>query len=137
MSNKTYKNFGYAGNGWLWLFWISWLVFVANICFCLLPYMFRDGSFIGLAAFSHDQLFYQFGYMPRIITSLFVVGFLSYTSGSIYATAVWSFLICFIATTARYTQAGFSAANASDAWKFFGITFAIFIAVRVICRKLG
>ena len=145
-AGRGYAHTGVANAGSS-LFWISLLIFAANACFCFLPYMIRDGSFIGMAAFNHDQLFYQFSFMPRIITSLFAVGFLSYTSGKRWymgsgtlgscAAVVWSFIICFIATTARYTQASFNAANAYDAWKFFGITLVVFIAVIVICRKLG
>ena len=109
--------------------------------------MFYDGSFIGLAAFNNDWIFYQFNYMPRIITSLFSVGFLSYTVGRRWwlgdysiisvAAVVWGLIICIIATSARYTQAGFSAANGRDAWKFFAITFVLFIVTKEICGHLG
>lgn len=136
--------YGYADGA---LFWISLLVFAANICFCFLPYMFYEGSFIGIAAFNNDWILFQFSYMPRIITSLFSVGFLSYTVGrrwgfhvvgafGNFAVAVWSLIICLTATTARYMQAGFSAANGRDAWKFFTITLVIFFATQAICRHL-
>ena len=50
---------------------------------------------------------------------------------------VWGWIFCFAVATVYYVQLGYSAANASATWKFFGMLIGSYVAAMVIGTRLG
>lgn len=120
------------------LYPISWIVFIANICFCLAPFV-SNGSFT-----YSDSILYGMDYKLYTIFSLISVALMCFSTNlkntssvGIVFSWIWSFIVCFGVATIRYTQMGFNAASASKTWKFFGILIVIFVAALISSAKLG
>lgn len=120
------------------LYPISWIVFLANVCFCLAP-------FVSNGSISFDNsILYGMDYRLYSATSLISIFLLCFSDGLKSASAlgtvfswIWSFICCFGIATIRYTQMGFNSASASRTWKIFGILLVTFIAALIISSKLG
>ena len=120
------------------LYVISWIVLLANVLFCLVPFI-RSGSFV-----YSDSILYGMNYKQILFFGLASGALMCFATnfgakgylGTVFGW-IWSFIICFGVATIRYTQAGFNAASASNTWKFFGILIAVFVAVLFASAKLG
>ncbi len=122
------------------LFPASWIIFVINIIFCLMPFV--NGGNISFS----ESIFYGINYKVYIISSIIAVGLLSlsyglmlsYSGGLGYVLSwIWSMIFCVFVTSVRYTQNGYSSASASNAWKFFGIMIVVFATVIIGCNRFG
>ena len=59
-------------------------------------------------------------------------------SGAVMMVSILGGLVfCFMSSTAKYVQMGYSAASASATWKLMGILLASMIAIIAIARTVG
>jgi membrane protein len=120
------------------LIFISWIVFVANVCFCLYP-------FVANGSISFDKyVLYGMKYELYMISSLVSVSIMCFSvelkNTSIFGTVcswIWSFICCLGIASIRYTQMGFNSLSATRTWKFFGTLLVIFILTLVSSSKIG
>ena len=120
------------------LIFLSWVVFVANICFCLYP-------FVANGSISFDEyVLYGMKYELYMISSLVSISIMCFSvelkNTSIFGTVcswIWSFICCLGIASIRYTQMGFNSLSATRTWKFFGILLAIFIFTLISSSKIG
>ena len=120
------------------LYPISWIIFIANICFCLAPFV-SNGSIS-----YNDSMLYGLNYKLYTVSSLVSIALMCFatnlkntSSVGIVFSWIWGFITCFGVTTVRYTQMGFNSTSASNAWKFFGILIVTFVAAIISSAKLG
>jgi|GEM_PF-870954 tetratricopeptide repeat protein len=120
------------------LYSISWIVFIANICFCLAPFV-NNGSIS-----YNDSMIYVLNYKLYTASSLVSVALICFASNlkntssvGIVFSWIWGAITCFGVTTIRYSQMGFSSTTASNAWKFFGVLIVTFVATLISSAKLG
>lgn len=120
------------------LYPLSWIVFIANIMFCLAPFV-SNGSIS-----FESNLLYGVDSRIRCITSLISVALMCFSTelkcassvGTVFSW-IWSFFCCFGVATIRYTQMGFNASSASETWKLFGILLVSFAATLICSSKFG
>ena len=117
---------------------VSWLLFMTNLLFCMVPVMI--GRYEGYGSFVGNIRYYVICIITSIITEALVCFATNLKDAglfSIIASHIWNFVVCFSAATMRYEGMGYSAVSASSTWKFFGIILAVSITTLVISAKLG
>lgn len=109
--------------------WIAFAICVAITVLAFITLGFaRTPVFLLVALVFGSMGFLNFCDMYRNGNGSGVVMIVSILGGLIF---------CFICSTARYTQMGYSAASASATWKTMGILLLIMISTIVITRKVG
>lgn len=120
------------------LYPIGWIVFLANLCFCLAPFV-ENGSFVMTEAklLHIDPVLYS---ATTLLAGCLLCFSASLKNGSLWgpiASGVWGLVCGVTITTIRYVRMGFNADSASKAWQFFGTILVVYFAVLFLSSKIG